>query len=189
MTESEYSHYRLKLEYRWGSKKFAQRAGKKRNAGVIFHAQDSTGFWPTSMECQVMEGDVGDIYTQNHAWCTTSVDTVFTDPLTRRPIPRYSPAGRTYDHGGAGSRRLMHQAQLDSAEGWNAIEIVVDGDRATFHVNGRVSSKMWNIRHVDPRTPGLIRPIARGRILLQAEGTEILFRNIMIQETSPGAKP
>lgn len=185
MTEKEYGNYRLKLEYRWGMKKFAQRAGRKRNSGLLFHAQDTVGFWPTSVECQVMEGDVGDIYTQNHAWCSTTIDTVVFDPATKREIARYSPSGRTYEHGGAGSRRLMHETRLDNSDGWNTIEILVQGNEATYFVNGKLSSKMWNIRYVDPQNDGKSKPLLRGRILLQAEATEILYRNITIKEDLP----
>ena len=81
----------------------------------------------------------------------------------------------------------MHESRLDSAQGWNAVEIVVEGDKATFFVNGTISSRMWNIRHIDPRNPETARPLVKGRILLQAEATEILFRNVMIKEISPGS--
>jgi 3-keto-disaccharide hydrolase len=46
-TEKEYSNFHLKLEFKWGDKKFAQRINKKRNSGVMFLAQDTLGFWPT----------------------------------------------------------------------------------------------------------------------------------------------
>lgn len=182
MTEKEYGDYRLRLEFKWGAKKFAQRAGRKRNSGLMFHAQDTRGFWPTSIECQVMEGGVGDIYTQNHAWCTTTIDTIVVDSLSNRAIARYAPSGRTFEHGGAGSRRVMHESRLDNSEGWNTIEISVKGSEATFFVNSKPSSRMWNIRHINPQNPNEVKPLTKGRILLQAEATEILYRNIMIKE-------
>lgn len=36
-TEKEYSHYILKLEYKWGGKRFAPRADWDRDAGLLFH--------------------------------------------------------------------------------------------------------------------------------------------------------
>lgn len=181
-TEKEYGNFHLKLEFKWGTKKFAQRVNKKRNSGIMFLAQDTVGFWPTSIECQVEVGDVGDIYTQNNAWITTTVDSFILDPATKNKIPVYSPDGKTYNHGGEGSRRLAHDARYDKSEGWNTVEIIVKGNKARYYINGKENNRFWNIRYVNPKDPQDTKPLLKGRILLQAEATEIFYRNIMIKE-------
>ncbi len=181
-TEKEYSNFHLKLEFKWGSKKFAQRINKKRNSGVMVLAQDTVGFWPTSVECQVMEGDAGDIYTQNNAWITTTVDSFILDPVTKNKIPVYSPEGKVYNHGGKGSRRLIHDARYDKSEGWNTVEIIVKDNKVIYFINGKENDRLWNIRYINPKDTGDSKPLLKGRILLQAEATEIFYRNIMIKE-------
>jgi 3-keto-disaccharide hydrolase len=174
-TEKEYSNFHLKFDFKWGNKKFAQRINKKRNSGVMFLAQDTIGFWPTSVECQIMEGDVGDIYAQNDAWITTTVDSFILDPSTKNKIPVYSPRGKLYNHGGEGSRRLAHDAQHDKSEGWNTVEIIVKDNKARYVVNGKENARLRDIRYVNPENPNEINPLLKGRILLQAEATEIFF--------------
>src|SRR5258707_13952153 len=37
VTKQKYSNYRLRLEYRWGVKRFAPRLNSQRDAGLMFH--------------------------------------------------------------------------------------------------------------------------------------------------------
>jgi hypothetical protein len=182
-TEQEYSNYRLRLEYKWGAKKYAQRKNKKANSGLMFHVQEPSGFWPTCAECQIMEGSAGDIYAQNYAWFTTTIDSFVMDDFSKKTFPRYAEKGKLFDYGGnQTSMRLMNQRRLDTREGWNTVEIIVQGSSATFVVNGQVSAKLWNIRFIPPNKPENMKTMDKGRIVLQAEATEIIFRNIEIKQ-------
>src|SRR5436190_14389695 len=60
VTQKEYSSYHLRLEYKWGNKRFGQRAKSRRDAGVLYHAVGKDGVWPRNVECQIQENDVGD---------------------------------------------------------------------------------------------------------------------------------
>src|SRR5215471_4907100 len=62
-TDKEYSHYHLRLEYKWATKRFGSRAHSRRDAGVVYHVVGKDGVWPRSVECQIQENDVGDIFT------------------------------------------------------------------------------------------------------------------------------
>src|SRR4051812_48637464 len=81
ITEKEYSRYHLRFEYKWGKKKFAGKVKAKRDCGVLFHCIGPDGVWPKSIECQVQEGDTGDIFTV-YTRMTTTVDpkTTNTEP-------------------------------------------------------------------------------------------------------------
>src|SRR6185503_8472124 len=46
VTQKEYSSYNLRLEYKWGSKRFGQRAKSRRDAGILYHAVGKDGVWP-----------------------------------------------------------------------------------------------------------------------------------------------
>lgn len=181
-TTNEYSNYRLKFEFKWGDKKFAQRKSKNKNSGLFFHVQEPTGFWPTCIECQIMEGSVGEIYAQNFAWFTTTIDSLIIDPVSNKIFPRYSENGKLYDYGGKQtSMRMLIPKRLDQSDGWNKIEIEVHGNTATFYVNDKLAAKLWNIRYIPPENLNEEMPLIKGRICLQAEATEIIFRNIEIQ--------
>ncbi|HEY3131560.1 MAG TPA: DUF1080 domain-containing protein [Acidobacteriota bacterium] len=62
-TETEYADYHLRLQYRWGTKRFAPRAQGKRDSGLLYHVVGPDKVWPRSVEFQIQEGDVGDIFT------------------------------------------------------------------------------------------------------------------------------
>ena len=63
----------MRLEYKWGAKRFAPRANVRRDAGILYHVIGKDGVWPRSVECQIQENDVGDIFTV-YTRVTTSVD-------------------------------------------------------------------------------------------------------------------
>ena len=72
-TVRQYENYRLSLEFKWGKKKFAPRADKPRDSGLLYHFVGKDNVWPLSTECQIMEGDTGTIYTVGTT-VTTTVD-------------------------------------------------------------------------------------------------------------------
>ncbi len=181
-TNEEYSNYRLRLEYKWGDKKFAQRINKNKNSGLFFHMQEPWGFWPTCTECQIMEGSAGDIYAQNYVWFTTTIDSFIVDSQSKRSFPRFSENGNAFDYGGnQTSMRLMNLKHLDNSDGWNKVEIWVKENSAVFYINNKLSAKLWNIRYIPPDNPQHVKSLTKGRIGLQAEATEIIFRNIEIK--------
>jgi hypothetical protein len=68
--------------------------------------------------------------------------------------------------------------------GWNTVDVIVDGDRAVYLVNGKVVNRCTKMCRPDPNDPQHTVPLTRGRILLQAEGAEVLYRNIEIKDLS-----
>jgi hypothetical protein len=64
------------------------------------------------------------------------------DPATKNKIPIYSPNGKPFEHGGEGSKRLIHAARYDKSNGWNTVEIIVKGDKATYIVNGKINNSI-----------------------------------------------
>ena len=71
-TEKEYSHYVLKLQYKWLEKKFAPRNDHDRDAGLLFHLHgDMKKLWPNCAEMQLGASDatkVKDRYTTGDLW-------------------------------------------------------------------------------------------------------------------------
>jgi hypothetical protein len=59
-TEKDFADYDLRFEYMWGVKRYAPRADKIRDAGLLYHCYDED-VWPSSVECQIQEGDTGSV--------------------------------------------------------------------------------------------------------------------------------
>ncbi len=55
------------------------------------------------------------------------------------------------------------------------------GETTTHLLNGHVVNRGKDIRYADPKVPGSIRPIAKGRIALEIEAAEIYFRDVEIR--------
>ena len=114
-TEKEYSNYRLKLEFKWGEKKWAPRdqPGTPRDSGILVHCVGPDKVWTKSIECQIQEHDCGDF------WLVSGTKLLVNGkPFRDRSI-------KTRD------------AEKPNGE-WNVVEVVCDGDTITNIVNGVV---------------------------------------------------
>ncbi|WP_116108091.1 DUF1080 domain-containing protein [Lewinella sp. IMCC34191] len=169
ITDSTYRSYTLTLEYRWGDKKFAPRTDAPRDAGILFHAQENTAFWPTSLEYQIQENDTGD------TWL-----------IGTRAVSLRGPDGKVFDPSGTPARRTGNRyvrftrRPATELPGWNVVRIVVDGQQAQFYLNGElvnaITDAQW--RPVDDE---IWEPLAEGHIALQAEGAEVFYRRIALR--------
>ena len=193
-TEREYSNYHLRLEYRWGEKRFAPRANARRDSGLLYHLVNDF-VWPHSVECQIQEQDTGDIYTiytrlkstVDPTTTNTSIS-VSTDQstgivrtnATARPVfLEPDQGGVPFVQGLEGRILRVIRNPLNEREGWNTVELIVRGDSATHIVNGKVNHRVSEIQDL---VNGRWVPLTKGRIALQIEGAEILYRNIEIRE-------
>lgn len=171
ITDDEYSDYVLRLEYRWGDKKFRPRHEFVRDAGVILHVHGEEKIWPYGVECQIQEGDTGDI------WAIGTQVTSTVNPVIRN----YAPGGPAVTRGGTGEKPFarFHRGYSWETPGWNQLELRVRGDHAVFIVNGHVVNEAIDMKYWN-EAEGSWQPLTRGRILLQAEGAEIFYRNISL---------
>ncbi len=187
-TEKEYGNYHLRLQYRWGEKKFEPRFKMKRDAGLYYHLIGPDQIWPRGLQFQIEQTNVGDLIVLHGVQLDTTID-----PKTRsEPMPTFlegEQGGAPYVLGGKGIAYLKHLAGELERDGWNTAEIIARGDTTTHILNGRVVSKGTGVRLVDPDNPGTTRPITRGRIALEIEAAELYFRNVELRllEEVPGA--
>ena len=189
-TKEVYSHYRLKLEYRWGEKKFQPRANDVRDSGVLYHVMEKEGVWPQSIELQVQERDVGDIFTvHTRVHATVDPKQIPPDEPKQWGGAQYLEAERggvTHGIGGDWIARIRKSGTHEH-EGWNTVELIVHGDRAVHIVNGQVNNRCHQFERPDPSRPGKFIPVRAGRIALQAEGAEVFFRNIVLTPLDPAS--
>lgn len=198
-TAKEYSSYRLRLEYKWGEKKFAPRTGSVRDSGLLYHVTATDKVWPDSVEYQIQENDVGDIYAIS-TQVTSSADPKTTNIVTTISTNNTSGVIRTNSNarlkflepteggvpvvqGRLGTSLRVIRNPMNEHEGWNTVEIEVRGNSATHLLNGTVNNRCNNIKK---SVNGEWIPLDRGRIALQLEGAEIFYRKIQIQELKEG---
>ncbi len=171
ITDSVYKDYVLTLEYKWGKKKFKPRNEFVRDAGVLYHIFGPDEIWPNSVECQIQEGDTGDIW---------SIGTQVTSTVSA-VIRNFDAKGDTLTRGTTQRRfdRFHRSYDWENPTGWNRLKIEVRGNNAYYYLNGKAVNAALDIKFYDERT-GSWKPLLKGRILLQAEGAEIFYRNVKL---------
>jgi len=154
VTDAAYRDYRLVVEYRF--------PGKGGNCGVLVHASRPRALYkmfPQSIEVQMMSGDAGDF------WCIQETIEV-PDMETRRPRK----PGEKWGGAEGDARRILNltdHSEKPLGE-WNTMAIEARGRSLTVWVNG------------DLVNAGTNATADRGKIALQAEGTEVEFRKVEI---------
>jgi len=181
-SDKAYSFYQLRFEYKWGKKRFAPRAKDPRDSGLLYHFVGKDKVWPTSVECQVQEGETGDIYTVDTRVTTTI------DPHWQKPkgVPWEETKHLGRDHGGIAHTQgtaegITHviRSTDPEKEGWNKVEVIVKGGSAVHIVNGKVVNGCTDIRRRTAQ--GKWVPLTAGRLLFQGEGAEVMYRGIEIK--------
>jgi len=174
--ETPYSHYRLRLEYRFvGEQAPGGEAWATRNSGVMLHSQDPSTMpamqdFPISLEAQFLGGlDDGEPRPTANI-CTPGtnihIDGVFTETHC---IESSSP---TFD-----------------GDQWVAIEVLVLGsERIVHYVNGEPVMEYTDFSYGGggvvsghrPEQKPDGQPLGRGYLALQSESHPIQFRNLRL---------
>ena len=120
-TEKEFTNFHLVAEFKWGIKKYPPRDADttKRDNGICYYmpADAKDTVWPKSIECQIQEGDVGDIW-------LISQTTIIVDG--KRSIPE-------------NFQRIFKKKNAEKPTGeWNRVEVIANKGKITYLVNGVV---------------------------------------------------
>jgi hypothetical protein len=158
ITNEEFSDYTLEVEYRF--------AGTPGNCGVLVHASTARALYkmfPKSIEVQMMHENAGDF------WCIVE-DISVPDMLTRRGPE---------EEWGITEGKLRRIVNLtDSSEHavgeWNNMVVTCRSDSVTVWVNGDLVNQ------------GFGCTATRGNVALQAEGSEVEFRKVMLTPLQQG---
>ena len=134
------------------------------------HGEDV--IWPFGVECQIQEGDTGDLW---------AIGTQVSSKV-QQTIRNYAKDSELVTRGTHDQKfQRFHRGYMWERSGWNKIEITVMGDHAIFKVNGKVVNEAVDMKYRSEDGNSWI-PLIKGKILLQAEGAEIFYRNIEIKE-------
>lgn len=156
ITDKEFGNYRLVVEYRF--------AAKPGNCGVLVHASKPrmlSQMFPQSIEVQMNSGDAADF------WCIGE-DISVPDMEKRR-----GPKANWGTTAGKGRRILNLTDGSEKPPGqWNTMVIECVGDEIKVWVNGDL------VNH------GFHCTANKGKIALQAEGSEVEFRKLELTPIS-----
>jgi hypothetical protein len=179
-TKKEYENYHLKLEFKWGEKKWPPREKAVRDSGLLYHCVGPQGaqgsFWMQSLECQIQEHDCGDFYSVAGA-----IVDVEGEMKNDKPPVFYKKGGKkfTVPTKETGTR-IVRSVDYEKPIGeWNTIEVLTVGGKSVHLVNGKVNMVMTNSRHKVGKKE---EPLTTGKIQLQSEGAEVYYRNIYIRQ-------
>ncbi len=186
VSTGQYSHFILKLEYKWMENRFAPRANWDRDAGLLFHVHGNLKkVWPLCLEMQIGEspGDKPDANGSAGRFHTGDLFVLRKDLRTSTPIgddKKYSADGEMKKGGS-----IRTPLGLEKPKGqWNEMEIQVEGNKkATFIFNGEVVLETTNFM-IEEKS-GEKTPLTKGHIGLQAEWAELMYRNIRIKDLAP----
>jgi hypothetical protein len=172
--------YHLRFQFKWGEKKWPprDRSDTPRDSGLLYHVHSAPGAggrtWARSIELQIQEHDVGDLYAVGSVIAVRAKARPGTQPL----MYDYDPAGEwTYFSQSQGSAgRCIKQPDNEKPTGeWNTVELIAFGQDSIHIVNGKVVMRLHAPTRIDTEAPTLV---TSGPIILQSEGAEIFYRDI-----------
>ena len=185
-TEKSYQNYHLITEFKWGEEVYGSKT--VRNSGILLHATGPDGNrnpWMASLECQLAQGCVGDfivIRGKDADGATIPVDITSDTVLGPDNRTRWKKGGQPTSYAGKQFWWSQHDPEfeelIDTSGRWDAesplgqwtrVECIATGGTMTVIVNGTVVNECYDVFP------------ASGKILLQSEGFEILFRRFDLQ--------
>ena len=193
-TRQSFQNYRISLDYKFAGPTHGDRAKAARDSGILLHCVGSPeggASWPGSIEANIMEGDTGSFWLVGNRPKGDGVDD------DGKPIQlgitveavREGPGKELYFKPGAPKVRVEHKdgycntgykdrnwkdvagyrgpGDLDKQVGeWTHVECVCRGDTIEVYCEG----KLVNV--------GTQATLTKGRICLQTEAADIVYRNI-----------
>jgi Domain of Unknown Function (DUF1080) len=170
-TNKRYSHYVLKWEYKWGTKKMNSFETWQYDGGVFYHNQNE-GIFPAGIEYQVRYNHFKN---KNHTG-----DVITTSVVCKR----YTKNGWSFEfpeNGGVGKMAAPNTG-LEAMAGvpfhalnnqWNKCELIVMGkEYALYKLNGKIVNYITDLS------------VGEGTFGFQSETSEIFYRNIELMETA-----
>jgi hypothetical protein len=178
-SQREYGNYHLKLEFKWGEKRWPPRANTVRDSGLLYHCVGpqgaAGGVWMRSQEFQIQEHDCGDYWSV--AGGIVRVEGVLKKP--GGPVV-YKKGGTKYKVPTKETGpRIIKDADFERPTGqWNTLELYTVGGTSVHVVNGKANMVLTGSSQI---VEGKEVPLTRGKIQLQSEGAEVFYRNIAIR--------
>src|SRR5512133_2563820 len=180
VTKEEYSDYHLSLKVKWGGIKWDPRKKLLKDSGIMYHSigpigEDYWRSWMLSQEFQIMEGHMGDFWSQKES----AID-----------IRAYIPEGtmcsvadesQPFIPFGKGTKTgfCMRSVNYEKPSEWNDIDLICFNGKSLHIVNGHVVMILENSRYSENEN---VLPLIKGKIQIQSEGAEVFYKDIRISQ-------
>jgi hypothetical protein len=176
-TTNLFDNFHLRLQFKWGEKRWAPRTTARRDSGILYWGHGPLdgidGFWPRSSEFQIQEHDTGDLWAVG---------------IRTKARAKKQGNNRIYDPQGEenvfirGASRCIKLEDAEKPRGeWNTLDLICLNGDSIHIVNGKVVMRLSNAERVDGPIP---TPLRTGTIGLQSEGAEVYYRNVEIRPIS-----
>lgn len=179
VTKESFSNYHLRLETRWGEKKWVPRLEEPKDSGILYHSRGEFGVdywksWQLSQEFQIIEHGLGEYWTQ-----ATSAFDVRVDPKAPgAEAPRWNPRAPWVEFLAPNNHALAGTDE-DRPGQWNRLELICWQADCVHVVNGKVVMALKGSRYKDGDH---FVPMTGGQLQLQSEAAEVFYRNIQIRQ-------
>lgn len=180
-TKEEFGNYHLQAKVKWGNKKWEPRQEKLKDSGILYHSIGEAGAeywrsWMLSQEFQVMEGHMGDYWTQ----ATSAIDIrSFIPEGTMNPVASEKQAFIPFGGGTPNGGFCMRSADYESPQGeWTQLDLICFEGKSLHIVNGNVAMVLQNSRYTKD---GQAMPLTKGKIQIQSEAAEVFYKDIRIK--------
>ncbi len=175
-TKESFSNFHLRLQVKWGERKWSIKLQAPRDSGLLYFVHGEPGFdhatWPRSIEFQIQEHDMGDLY---------ALGTQITVNASRKEkLWLYDPKGQPtlFVQKPPVGNRCVKRGDPEKPNGeWNTLDLICVGDESIHIVNGVVVMRLHHAQRIDGPSSA---PLAAGQISLQTEGAEVYFRDVKI---------
>jgi hypothetical protein len=188
-TREEFGNFHLRLEIKWGEKRWPPRAEVGRDTGILYcctgKPNPGTG-WMTSVENNIMERGIGQWWSVNGAVIDVEGEHVTPEMEARVPYKKES-SGEKIIVWKKGAPRLAatpahgitppFDDEKPRGE-WNTVETIFWAGQCLHLLNGRVNMVLTNPRASEA---GKVVPLRTGRIQLQSEGAECFYRKVEVR--------
>jgi hypothetical protein len=180
-TKQEFENYHLKMNVKFGTKKWEPRLNDPMDSGILYHSQGECGVdywrsWMLSQEFQIMENSCGDYW----SIANSQIDVKASKP-NGNEYYRFDKKGTTLSFG-TGTGNPGHCERSENFEKpageWNTVELICYGDKSIHIINGHVVMALSNSRF---RAGDESKPLTKGKIQLQSEAAEVFYKHIMIK--------
>ncbi len=181
ITKEEYSNYHLSLKVKWGDKKWDPRKKLLKDSGILYHSTGPIGndywrSWMLSQEFQVMEGHMGDYWSQLNS--AIDIKAYIPEGEMMNSVADKSQPFIPFGNGGV-SGFCLRSANYENAPGeWNTLELISFNGKSLHIVNGHVVMILSNSRNIKE---GKAEPMIKGKIQIQSEGAEVFYKDIKIK--------
>jgi hypothetical protein len=181
-TKKEYENYHLRMQVKWGTKKWEPRLNDPMDSGILYHSQGACGIdywrsWMLSQEFQIMEHSFGDY------WSIANSQIDVKGSMTPGTGSYRFDANAKPVSLGAGTGNMGYCQAGDDLEKtmgeWNAVELICFEGKSIHMVNGKVVMALSNSRYLEG---GISKPLTKGKIQLQSEAAELYYKAIQIKD-------